>query len=124
DLRHPPLPYAPYYAGVDGTFTRATTRASWKRRMILPGGHVLTPFTYVQADADWVDSDTAAAGLIDDGAAGRVMPAAGVEYEYPILATLGSTVHTFGPKAQLILRPDERLAGKLPNEDSQSLEFD
>ena len=48
----------------------------------------------------------------------------GVEYEWPFLATLGSTVHTFGPKAQLIARPNEWHPGALPNEDSQSLVFD
>ena len=52
------------------------------------------------------------------------MPAVGVEYEWPFLATLGSTVHTFGPQAQLIVRPDEQHRRRLPNEDSQSLIFD
>ncbi len=124
DIRHPPSPYSTYYAGVAGTFTRATSRASWKRRLILPGGQLVTPFTYVQADANWVASDDPAAGLTDSGLIGRVMPAVGVEYEWPILAVLGPTTHTFGPKVQVIARPNEQHAGSLPNEDSQSLEFD
>jgi LPS-assembly protein len=124
DLRHPPLPFGPYYAGVAGSFTRATSRASWKRRMVLPGGHLVTPFTYLQADGNWIDSDDAAAGLAEASATGRAMPAAGIEYEWPFLAVLGSTTHTFGPKVQLIARPDEARAGSLPNEDAQSLEFD
>ena len=124
DIRHPPAPFGPYYAGVAGTFTRATSRASWKRRFVLAGGQLVTPFTYVQADADWIASDDPAAGLTDAGATARVMPAVGVEYEWPFLATFGSTTHTFGPKVQVIARPDEKRAGSLPNEDSQSLEFD
>ncbi len=124
DIRHPPAPFSPYYAGVAGSFTRATNRASWKRRLILPGGQLVTPFSYVQADADWIASDDPAAGLTNSGATGRVMPAVGVEYEWPFLATLGSTTHTFGPKVQVIARPNEVHAGSLPNEDSQSLEFD
>ncbi len=124
DIRHPPAPFGPYYAGVAGSFTRATSRASWKRKLILPGGQLVTPFTYLQGDADWIASDDPAAGLTDSGAIARAMPAVGVEYEWPFLATLGSTTHTFGPKAQLIARPDEKRAGSLPNEDSQSLEFD
>ena len=115
---------SPYFAGVAGTFTRATSRASWKRRLIAPGGQLITPFTYVQADANWIAADDPSAGLGSDEANGRVMPAVGVEYEWPILATLGSSVHTFGPKAQLIARPDEWHPGALPNEDSQSLVFD
>jgi len=124
DLRHPDAPFAPYYTGVAGSFTRATSRGSWKRRLILPGGHLVTPFTYLQADANWIDSEDPAAGLGDQHANGRVMPAAGLEYEWPLLATLGSTVHTFGPRAQIIVRPDEWHPGSLPNEDAQSLIFD
>jgi LPS-assembly protein len=124
DIRHPPAPFGPYYTGVAGTFTRATTRASWKRRLILPGGQLVTPFSYLQADGNWIDSFDPSAGLMDTGVTGRAMPAAGVEYEWPFLAILGSTTHTFGPKAQLIARPNEERAGILPNEDAQSLEFD
>ena len=124
DIRHPPAPFGPTYAGVAGTFTRATSRATWKRRFVAPGGQLITPFGYLQADAHWVASDDPASGVGDNDLIGRAMPAMGVEYEWPFLATLGSTVHTFGPRAQLILRPDERLAGRLPNEDAQSLIFD
>jgi len=124
DVRHPPSPYSPYYAGVAGTFTRATSRASWKRRLILAGGQVVTPFTYLQADADWLAPTDTSAGLTDTGAVARAMPAVGIEYEWPILAVLGPTTHTFGPKVQVIARPNETRAGSLPNEDSQSLEFD
>jgi LPS-assembly protein len=90
----------------------------------LPGGQLVTPFGYVQADANWIASDDPAAGLSDEQANGRVMPAVGLEYEWPLLATLGSTVHTFGPRAQIIVRPDEWHPGTLPNEDAQSLIFD
>lgn len=124
DLRHPPFPYSPHYAGVAGTFTRATSRATWKRRFVLPGGQLLTPFTYLQSDASWISSDEPAAGLVDNGFVGRTMPAVGIDYEWPFLATIGSTVHTFGPRVQLIARPNETDAGRLPNEDSQSLVFD
>ena len=124
DIRHPLPPFSPYFAGVAGSFTRATTRASWKRRFIAPAGQLITPFTYLQADANWIAADDQSAGLGSDDANGRVMPAIGAEYEWPILATLGSSVHTFGPKAQLIVRPDEWHPGALPNEDAQSLVFD
>jgi LPS-assembly protein len=123
DISHPPAPFDPYFVGVSGTFTRATSRMSWERRFILPGGQLVSPFTYLQGDVDWLAASDPAAGL-EDGVSGRVMPAIGVEYEWPILATLGSSVHTFGPKVQLIARPGEQQAGSLPNEDSQSLEFD
>jgi len=122
DIRHPPG-FQPYFAGVAGTFTRAASRASWKRGLIVPGGQLIMPFSYLQADAYWNADADPNAGIGDD-ANGRVMLAAGIEYEWPFLATLGSTVHTFGPKAQLIARPNEWHPGANPNEDSQSLVFD
>lgn len=124
DIRHPPAPFGETYAGVAGDFSRAGSRATWQRRFIAPGGQLITPFSYVQADLNWVDADDPAAGLDSSEFIGRAMPALGVEYEWPILATLGSSVHTFGPRAQLVVRPNERFAGELPNEDSQSLVFD
>jgi LPS-assembly protein len=124
DIRHPPAPFAPYFAGVSGNFTRATTRASWERRLIGPGGQLITPLAYAQGDLNFSAFDTDAADLDSDEVIGRAMPAIGIEYEWPFLAVLGSTVHTFGPKAQLIARPDEQHVGDLSNEDSQSLVFD
>jgi LPS-assembly protein len=124
DLRHPPPPFAPYYTGVAGNFTRATGRISWQRRFIAPGGQLITPFSYLQSDANWIASDDPTAGLSSSAVLARAMPAVGVEYQWPFLASLGPTVHTFGPKAQLIVRPNEAHPGALPNEDAQSLIFD
>jgi LPS-assembly protein len=54
----------------------------------------------------------------------RVMPTVGLEYRYPFINVQpwGST--TIEPIAQVIIRPNESYAGKLPNEDAQSLVFD
>ena len=123
DIRHP-AGFDPYFAGVAGNFTRATTRASWQRRVIVPGGQLITPFTYLQADANFLSFDDDSAGLQSEEVIARAMPAAGIDYEWPILAIAGTTVHTFGPKAQLIVRPSEQHSGDLPNEDAQSLVFD
>ncbi len=124
DIRHPPAPADPYYAGVAGAFTRASSRASWERRLIAPGGQLITPFAYLQGDLNFVASGDAEAGLGEDDFIARAMPAVGLEYEWPFLATIGSWTHTFGPKAQIIVRPNEQHIGELPNEDSQSLVFD
>jgi LPS-assembly protein len=124
DIRHPDLPNEPYRAGIAGNFARASSRATWQRRLIAPAGQLITPIAYVQLDGSVISPDDPDAGLTDDDAVARAMPAIGVDYEWPILATLGSSVHTFGPRAQLIVRPDEQYAGELPNEDAQSLVFD
>jgi LPS-assembly protein len=54
----------------------------------------------------------------------RVMPTVGLEYRYPFINAQpwGSTI--IEPIAQVIIRPNETYAGRLPNEDAQSLNFD
>ena len=62
--------------------------------------------------------------LITNGVVGRVMPAIGLEYRWPFLATGGPATQTFGPIAQIIVRPNETHIGDVPNDDAQSLVFD
>ena len=52
------------------------------------------------------------------------MVTAGLEARYPILMTAPNSSHVFEPIVQVFARPDERLAGALPNEDAQSFVFD
>jgi len=61
---------------------------------------------------------------VGDTQALRVMPTVGLEYRYPFINVQpwGST--TIEPIAQVIIRPNESYAGKLPNEDAQSMTFD
>ncbi|HMN84698.1 MAG TPA: LPS-assembly protein LptD [Bauldia sp.] len=114
-----------YYHGVAGTFTRVSSEIGWQKKMIGPVGTVLTPFASLRGDAFALDPSGAAAGLITpDSTPTRVMPAAGLELSWPVMATAGKSTHVFEPIAQLIVRPDEQDAGKLPNDDAQSLVFD
>jgi LPS-assembly protein len=61
---------------------------------------------------------------VGDTQAARLMPTVGLEYRYPFINVQpwGST--TIEPIAQVIIRPNETYAGKLPNEDAQSMVFD
>jgi LPS-assembly protein len=52
------------------------------------------------------------------------MLTAGLEARYPILASTDTSTHLFEPIAQIYVRPDEDLAGGVPNEDAQSFVFD
>jgi LPS-assembly protein len=54
----------------------------------------------------------------------RGMVTAGLEAKYPFLITTSNSTHVFEPIAQIYVRPDEQLAGQLPNEDAQSFVFD
>src|SRR6185369_16225630 len=56
--------------------------------------------------------------------AARVMPTVGLEYRYPFINVQPWGTTTLEPIAQVIIRPNESYAGKLPNEDAQSMVFD
>ncbi len=114
--------------GFPGTYTRLTAEAQWRRSFTDPLGEIWTPFAILRADA--INSDVSnQPGVsnflpVGDTQALRMMPTVGFEYRYPFINVQpwGST--TIEPIAQVIIRPNETYAGKLPNEDAQSLVFD
>lgn len=116
------------FQGIAGNSNRFTTEAEWKRTFVVPGGLLLTPLLAARGDGFYLDTNnvpSSYAGNYYDGSdAGRAMLTAGLEARYPILVTTANASHVFEPIAQVYARPDERFAGRLPNEDSQSLVFD
>lgn len=119
-----------FFHGTAGTSVRATQEVSWQSRFVGPMGQVITPFASLRGDAFFLSGQTTGAGtptdqgLTTDATAYRVMPAVGVEWSWPLLATTANGTHIFEPMAQVIARPDEMGAGTLPNNDAQSLVFD
>lgn len=122
------LPSQCLLRGMPGTYTRATAEVQWRKSFTDPLGQIWTPFAILRADA--IDASISnQPGVsnflpVGDTQALRAMPAVGLEYRYPFINVQpwGST--TIEPIAQVILRPNETYAGKLPNEDAQSLVFD
>jgi LPS-assembly protein len=114
--------------GFPGTYTRFSVEGDWRRSFTDSIGEIWTPFASVRADA--INADVSnQPGVsnflpVGDTQALRVMPTVGLEYRYPFINAepWGST--TVEPIAQVIIRPNETYAGKLPNEDAQSLVFD
>ncbi|WP_230531183.1 LPS-assembly protein LptD [Microvirga roseola] len=119
--------------GISGSVSRASVQASWRREFIDPVGQVWTPFAYVRADQFWIAPDFNGyqnyelANFIDgeDDYLFRATPAIGLEYRFPLVASLGTSgQQILEPIAQIIARPNETRIGRLPNEDAQSLVFD
>jgi LPS-assembly protein len=114
--------------GFPGTYTRLTAEGEWRRSFTDSAGEIWTPFAILRADAinaNVVNQPGVSNFLpVGDTEALRVMPTVGLEYRYPFINVQpwGST--TVEPIAQVIVRPNEPYAGKLPNEDAQSLVFD
>ncbi|WP_337266503.1 LPS-assembly protein LptD [Oryzifoliimicrobium ureilyticus] len=115
------------YPGLEGDYARLSTEVEWKRTFITPAGVLLTPLLAARGDALSVNMDTPVGytgNLDNDDFATRGMVTAGLEARYPILATTDNSTHLFEPIAQIYVRPNETLSGRLPNEDAQSFVFD
>jgi LPS-assembly protein len=114
--------------GLPGTYTRFSGEAQLRRSFTDSAGEIWTPFVRVRADAinaSISDQPGVSNFLpVGDTQALRLVPTVGLEYRYPFINVQpwGST--TVEPIAQIIIRPNEPFAGKLPNEDAQSLNFD
>jgi len=114
--------------GFPGTYTRLTAEAQWRRSFTDPIGQIWTPFASIRADAinSSVSNQPGVSNFlpVGDTQAVRLMPTVGLEYRYPFINVQPWGTTTVEPIAQIIIRPNETYAGKLPNEDAQSLVFD
>jgi LPS-assembly protein len=114
--------------GMPGTYTRLTAEAQWRKSFTDPIGQIWTPFAIMRADA--IDASISnQPGVsnflpVGDTQAVRLMPTVGLEYRYPFINVQPWGTTTIEPIAQVIARPNETYAGKLPNEDAQSMVFD
>jgi len=122
------LPSQCVLRGMPGTYTRATAAVQWRKSFTDPIGQIWTPFAILRADA--IDASISnQPGVsnflpVGDTTALRAMPAVGLEYRYPFINVQPWGTTTIEPIAQVIIRPNETYAGKLPNEDAQSMVFD
>lgn len=115
------------FPGLEGSYTRFTTEAEWKRTFTTEQGLQLTPLLALRGDGLRSTSSSAGGpydGSLENDPSGRYMATAGLEARYPFLITAGSSSHIIEPIAQIYARPDEQMAGGLPNEDAQSFVFD
>ena len=114
--------------GMPGTYTRATVEAQWRRSYTDPYGEIWTPFAILRADAinASISNQPGVSNFlpVGDTQALRAMPTVGLEYRYPFINVQPWGTTTIEPIAQVIIRPNETYAGKLPNEDAQSMVFD
>jgi LPS-assembly protein len=114
--------------GMPGTYTRLTGEVDWRKSFTDSAGEIWTPFASLRADAidTSVTNQPGTSNFLPAGEsqALRVMPTVGLEYRYPFINVQPWGTTTIEPIAQVIIRPNEPYAGKLPNEDAQSFNFD
>jgi LPS-assembly protein len=119
------------FRGVRGETSRVTGEVEWRRQFTTQSGLLLTPMLAARGDAFQLSLQNIASSgytyngsLYSGSAATRTMLTAGLEARYPFLITLPGSNHVIEPIAQIYVRPNEQLAGRLPNEDAQSFVFD
>lgn len=124
--------------GIDGSSTRLTAEAEWKRSYVAPGGLMLTSLLHGRGDGIAVNyrGNSEAAiqqhadqyGFATDIRSSyyRAMATAGLEARWPVLFSTSSSTHVLEPMGQLFARPDAPYGETLgiPNEDAQALVFD
>ena len=122
------LPSQCLLRGMPGTYTRVTGEAQWRRSFTDSAGEIWTPFASIRADAiaASISNQPGVSNFLPVGDTQelRVMPTVGLEYRYPFINVQPWGTTTVEPIAQIIVRPNEPYAGKIPNEDAQSLVFD
>jgi len=101
---------------------RVSSTASWKLPLTTPGGHLVTFFANLRADAYHV-TDTGVSGT-DEETVGRVLPWAGAEWRYPLVRTDWGWKQIIEPIVQVIAAPYGGNPNEIPNEDSAAFEFD
>lgn len=122
------MPSSCLLRGIPGTYTRVSAEAQWRRSFTDSYGQIWTPFASIRADA--IDASISnQPGVsnylpVGDTQAFRVMPTIGLEYRYPFINVQPWGTTTIEPIGQVIIRPNETYAGRLPNEDAQSMVFD
>ena len=109
--------------GINGTSTRLTADASYRKRLNF-NGLLVTPSASLRGDVVSTDGFSAVGSpTVDEGTQGRLLPTLGFEARYPLLVETATMTHVIEPVGQLFIRPtlDDPT---LPNEDAQSLVFD
>ncbi len=101
---------------------RLSSTAAWKLPLTTDGGHLITLFANVRADAYHVSD--AGPGGDEESTVGRLLPWAGMEWRYPLVRTDWGGKQIIEPIVQVIGAPYGGNPAEIPNEDSGSFEFD
>ncbi|MGX1788707.1 LPS-assembly protein LptD [Bosea sp. NPDC055332] len=118
--------------GLAGSIARATAEVDWRRNFVDPIGQVWTPYASLRADVfsinpnttNYANANVSTIADVSDEVFGRAMPAIGLMYRFPFVASTSWGTHILEPVAQVVARPNETNSLRVANEDSQSLVFD
>jgi len=108
-----------------GTDTRRLAfRPRWDRPFNGPFGEIYNASVSLAADAYHASGVTRDDGTSYTGASGRIMPRAALSWRLPLIRPGTNFSQTIEPLASIVLAPNGGNPDKIPNEDSQEIEFD
>jgi LPS-assembly protein len=111
--------------GVD--MARISMEGSWQRPWISDGGQVFNFFGDLRGDLYHTrDSHLAATAPATNRGkvSSRILPTVGIEWRYPLARASKRGFQVLEPIAQIVASPSGQNPADIPNEDSQSFEFD
>lgn len=108
-----------------GTDTRRLAfRPRWERPFSGAFGELYSASVSLAADAYHSTNVTLDDGSNYTGASGRLIPSAEFSWRLPLIKPGPKISQTIEPLASIVLAPNGGNSDKIPNEDSQSIEFD
>lgn len=112
----------------EGTDTRRLSFAGgWQLPYYAPAGDVYTLTAQLRGDGYWVNEGVDGAnpeGSEQSTLTGRLRPLLALDWRWPWVSSDGRLRHVIEPMASVVLTPYGGNPGAIPNEDSQSFEFD
>ena len=115
------------YRGESTDTRRISLEGGWQLPYVTRAGEVISLAASVRGDGYWVKGPVDPSRPDDpaeDGVSGRVVPRLVAEWRYPLAATAGPLMPVFEPIVQAVVAPYTGSGPDIPNEDSQTLEFD
>ena len=112
-------------AGTDSK--RISLRSGWELPHIASTGEIYRLYGTLQTDGYWVNEVQEAGkatGNLSSGFTGRVFPRVGLDWRMPFARPVGTATQVIEPMAGIVLSPNGGNPEKIPNEDSQNIEFD
>jgi LPS-assembly protein len=110
------------YRGEGRDTTRISTTANWRAPFTTMDGQLWTIFAQLRGDIYFVNDDGPLAN--EDNTVSRFLPTGGVEWRWPFVRQDGDSRTVFEPIVQAVLAPYGGNPKEIPNEDSDSFEFD
>ena len=112
----------------DGTAsTRLSLDGGWRLPFMGPIGDLLSVTASLRGDAYWVNDvlDPARPELSrSSGLTGRIVPQLSLDWRLPLIRDAGSVRQIVEPIVKFAISPHGGNPSEIPNEDSQSFEFD